>query len=221
MTSRSQICPQSSMLIIEVSPSSSLHNVLQGCRDVWGLGDWSLPHFSRLVKVTSQDLYLGNVFELVTEFEFSWGPFCSNYRVRAKPLVGSVSAMEPSDVYSWWSTGLHMRHLFVIGLHLIQEGLRSGSFRGWEWQRPISRAVGNPLPDFPMWYEVLVITDQLTCTVPLRRSYSMSDQDNHDKSTKGSSYRHTLIVTYPTYITKFKFHDYQWNRAKVIKQRHL
>ena len=43
MTSRSQICPQSSMLIIEVSPSSSLHNVLQGCRDVWGLGDWSLP----------------------------------------------------------------------------------------------------------------------------------------------------------------------------------
>ena len=47
----------------------------------------------------------------------------------------------------------------------------------------------------------------------------MSGQNNHGKSTKGSSYHHILIVTYPTYITKFKFHDYQWNQAKVIKER--
>ena len=37
------------------------------------------PHFGRLVKVNSQDLCLSNIFELVVEFEFSPGPFCSNY----------------------------------------------------------------------------------------------------------------------------------------------
>ena len=144
------------------------------------------------------------------------------HRIRAKPLVGYVSATEPTDIYSEWSIGLHMRHLFGVELHLTQEGcLRSSSYRVWEWQPPISRAVGNQLPDFPMWNKVLMTTDQLTRKEPLRRSYSMSGQDNHDKSTKGSSYRHTLIMTYPAYITKFKCHDYQWNWAKVFNQRHL
>ena len=49
-------------------------------------------------------------------------------------------------------------------------------------------AIAWQLP--PTWNEVLVMTDQLTCIAPLRRSYSISGQDNHDKLTKGWSYRH-------------------------------
>ena len=43
----------------------------------------------------------------------------------------------------------------------------------------------------PMWNKVLVMTEQLTGTASLRGSFSMSCLDNHNKKTKGLSYRHT------------------------------